>query len=227
MSRTSSSKDVELLVLRHEVAVLRRTHPRPRLNWPTGRVAALIRDCQSIRGPPPVTPGTIRAGTATSYARTDLPNRPGRPPINDVLTELVIRMATGTELGIRRVQGGCSNSATGRCFDDPAVLQPTDPAGATPAHGHPAGSSSCAPGHSMLQSTSFHLDCALPCGGSTVLCSHLSHDRYLHILAYQASGRPDHPAGRNLVMDLGEHIGRFRFLVRDRAGQSRPRSTRC
>jgi putative transposase len=44
MGRTSSTKDVELLLLRHEVGVLRRTNPRPRLNWADRIVfAALIR----------------------------------------------------------------------------------------------------------------------------------------------------------------------------------------
>jgi putative transposase len=59
--RSASSKDVELLVLRHEVAVLRRTNPKPHLDWADRAVfAALIQRLpKTLRAHRLVTPGTI------------------------------------------------------------------------------------------------------------------------------------------------------------------------
>jgi putative transposase len=109
LSRSSSTKNVELLVLRHDVSVPRRSNPRPRMNWADRAIfAALIRRLpRALRSHRLVTPNTIlRWHRHLVRRRWTYPSRPGRPPINDVLAALVVRMAReNPRWGYQRIQG--------------------------------------------------------------------------------------------------------------------------
>ena len=108
-ARSSASKNAEILVLRHEVAVLRRANPRPRIGWSDRAVfAALSRLLpKALRAHRIVTPGTLLRSHRHMVAKKwTQPRPPGRPPLAENLVELIVRLARENRTwGVVRIQG--------------------------------------------------------------------------------------------------------------------------
>src|ERR1039458_756028 len=223
--RGDQAKDAELLVIRHENAVLRRTAGRIRYEPADGAwFAALAPFIPRRRWARifPVTPATLLAWHRRPAARqygTSTRRRPGRPKVIRSIARVAIRLARENPLrGYRRIHGELTKP--GATVAPPAVYEILRAAGTDPAPRRPGPAWRQflrAQAAGILAVDFLHVD--------TVLLARL------HVLVFTEHGTrrmhlggvTAHPTGgwtvqqaRNLALGLGERFEDIRFLVRDR-----------
>ena len=220
--RMDRSKDVEILVLRHQLAVLQRQISRPRFE-PDDRavLAALARALGRDHWPILVVkPDTILAWHRRLVAdHWTYPHRPGRPSTAFETRQMIIRLARENPTwGYRRVHGELAR--LGITIAASTVWTILKAAGINPA-----------PGRSSESWTTFLRSQA----AGIVACDFFTVDsvmlrRYYVLFFIELATRRVHLAGittnptgtwttqaaRNFMMD---HERTIRFLIRDGAGQ--------
>ena len=223
LARDGGAKDVELLVLRHQVAVLRRQVHRPDLQ-PADRVvlAALSRLLPRHRWAAFfVTPATLMRWHRQLIARhwTYPHVRKGRPPIGHEIRELVVRLAAENPTwGHRRIHGELVG--LGYRVAASTVWKILHRAGVDPA---PLRS-----GPTWTQFLTAQAHAMLACDFFTVETVFLKRIYVLFFVELASrrvcvAGVTAHPTGawvaqqaRNLLMELDERVATLRFLLRDR-----------
>jgi putative transposase len=221
--RSSASKNVELLVLRHEVAVLRRGNPTPRLDWADRAVlAALIRLLpRTLRAHRLVTPGTILRWHRRLMARKwTYPPRAGRPPVSTETVALIERLARENPCwGHKRIRGELLT--LGHRVGTSTIRRVLKTLGIPPAPQRQTDSTRRqflrTPASTMLACDVFPVDCAVTLPRLYVFFVMEVNSRDVHIVGVTAN--PDGPwtvqQTRNLLMDLGDRAAQIHQKVPD------------
>jgi putative transposase len=223
--RGDGVKEAELLVLRHENAVLRRCAGRVRCE-PADRVwfAALARLLPRGRwaGIFPVTPATLLAWhrkLAAGKYDTSSRRKPGRPPVVRSIARLVVRLARENPLwGYRRIRGELTK--LGVTVGPSTVREILRAAGIDPAprrsgptwrqflHAQAAG---------ILAVDFLHVDTVLLRRLYVlVFIEHGTRRMHLGGVTSSPTGEWTVQQARNLALSLDERSGDMRFLIRDR-----------
>jgi putative transposase len=223
LARSDAAKDVEILVLRQQLAVLRRQVTTPRPSWADRAIlSALARLVpRSRRQHLFVTPRTLLRWHADLVKRrwTYPKHGPGRPPIRPTIRALVLRLAAENPTwGYRRIAGEIASlgrkvspatvwAILKRAGFDPAP-QRSDPTWAEFLQAQASG---------ILACDFFSVETILL---ARVYCfAVIEHaTRRVHVLGVTANPTAAWVAqqARNLMLDLGDRTGDFRFLIRDR-----------
>jgi len=219
----TAAKDAEILVLRHQLAVLRRQVTRPRSTWSDRALVALLARLvpRELWGSFLVTPQTILGWHRSLVRRrwTYPHRRPGRPTLPNETMELICRLAReNPRWGYLRIVGelkklGVTVSKTSVA----TVLHRHDLPPAPRREGPTWSEFLAAQARGTVATDFFHVDTVLLRRYYVLFVIELER-RVVHVLG--VTSNPNGPWATQVARNFASHLddtGRhFRFLIRDR-----------